>query len=301
MCQKLSSGQAWNWLRLAWNSVICWLMNKMGIQYPNSVINTLVLKFILDCPETCIQYWAYICCIEDLLTILHILLNLPCTIPCDLFILNDLFQLLRYKLGRWGYILALRKFIAMFDMSRPSNLWNEYIYGCNTINSILSIRTSINTSIILLPTILLSLLSSTLFRTFLSQYIMVSSGAHLTLTRLAEITFVSLIPCSAITFPVALAISTKNTFRLCPIFNMEAFERQQLYKIWPYMGSIITCPFVNNPIYSSSNSFCSKVHLKINVVMNAFFGPPFFSMKSISSSQCLISVYEAWFWLGARR
>jgi len=175
-----------------------------------------------------------------------------------------------------------------------------YIYGRNTINFILSIRTYINTSIILLPTILLSLLSSTLFRTFQSLCIMISSCAHLALTRLAGITFVGLITCSAISSSVALLISTKNIFGLCPSFNLKAFESQQLYKIWPYMGSIIICSCVYNPIYSSCNLSCSKGHLNIDVIMYGSFGPPFLSMKSISSSQFLTSVYEAWSCLGAR-
>ena len=99
------------------------------------------------------------------------------------------------------------------------------IYGCNTINSILSIGTYIHTSIILFPTILLSLLSSTLFRTFQYLCIMISSCAHLALTRLAGITFTGLIMCLAISFPVAHFISTKNIFGSCPSSNFKAFER----------------------------------------------------------------------------
>ena len=84
------------------------------------------------------------------------------------------------------------------------------LYGCNTIISILSIRIYINTSIILLPTILLSLLSSTLFRTFQSVCIMIRGCAHLAVTRLAGITFTGLNTCLAISFPEALCISTKS-------------------------------------------------------------------------------------------
>jgi len=73
---------------------------------------------------------------------------------------------------------------------------------------------------------------------------MISSCARLALTRLAGITFVGLITCSAIYFSGALLISTKNIFGLCPSFNLKAFERQQLYEIWPYVGSIIICPCV---------------------------------------------------------
>jgi len=168
------------------------------------------------------------------------------------------------------------------------------------MNSILSIRTYINTGIILLPTILLSLLSSTLFRTFQSLCIMDIRCSHLALTHLAGITFVSLITCSAISFTVTLLISTKNIFEFCPSFNLKAFEKQQVYEIRPYMGSIIICPVVYNPIYSSSISSYSKVHLNIDVIIYGSFGPPFLSMKSISFSQCLTSVYEAWSCLEVR-
>jgi len=105
------------------------------------------------------------------------------------------------------------------------------IYECNTINSIHSIRTYINTSIILWLTILFSLLSSTLFRTFQSLCIMISCCAHLAWTRLAGITFAGSIKCLLILFPVYLLISTKNMFGWCPSFNLKPFEMQQLYQI----------------------------------------------------------------------
>jgi len=144
-----------------------------------------------------------------------------------------------------------------------------------------------------MPTILLSLLSSTLFRTFQCLCIMISSCAHLALTRLAGITFAGLIMCSAISYPVARFISTKNIFGSCQSFNLKAFERQQLYEIWPYMGSVIIWSFVYNPIYSSSNWACSNVHLNFDVRMYGSVGRLFLLMKSISSSQCLTSVYVA--------
>jgi len=172
--------------------------------------------------------------------------------------------------------------------------------GCNTINSILSIRTYINTSIILLPTILLSLLSSTLFRIFQSLRIMIPSCEHPVFTLRTVITFASQIACSAISFPVVLRISTKNITGLCPSFNLRAFERQQLYEVWAYIGSIILCPVLHYPIYTSSNLAHSRVHLNINVIMYGYFGPPFLFMKSINSFQCLTSVYKAWSCLGAR-
>jgi hypothetical protein len=80
------------------------------------------------------------------------------------------------------------------------------IYECNTINSILSIRTYINTSIILLPTILLSLLSSTIIRTCQSLHIMINRCAYLALPWLGDTSFAGLIMCSAISFPAARLI-----------------------------------------------------------------------------------------------
>jgi len=77
--QKLSSRQLWNWILLAWNMVLCWLTNRMSIEQPDCLVNTLAFKFVVDCTENRIQYWAGICWIEDLLIILHLLLNLPCT------------------------------------------------------------------------------------------------------------------------------------------------------------------------------------------------------------------------------
>jgi len=98
--QKLNSKQAWNWILAAWNTIIWWLANRTPIQQHNCFIKTLMFKFVVDCIENRIQYWACIFWIKDLLIILQLLLNLPCTFVRVLFILNDLFQLLRYKLCR---------------------------------------------------------------------------------------------------------------------------------------------------------------------------------------------------------
>jgi hypothetical protein len=100
------------------------------------------------------------------------------------------------------------------------------IYGYNAINSILSIRTYINTSIILLPTILLSLLCPTLIRSFQCLYIMIGSYTHLALTRLPEITFAVVIKWSLICFFVACFISDKFTVGMCLSINFKWFTRQ---------------------------------------------------------------------------
>jgi len=171
------------------------------------------------------------------------------------------------------------------------------------INSIHPIRTYIKTSIILLPTILFSLhfsLSYTLFSTFQSLCIMISSCAHVALTWLAGITIAGLITCSTIFFPVTLYISIKNIITLCPSFNLKASERQQLYEIWLYMGLLILYLCLYNPINFSANLSSFKVHLYINVRMYFSFGPPFLLMKSTNSSQCPTSVYKARSCFGAR-
>jgi len=168
--------------------------------------------------------------------------------------------------------------------------------GWNIINSILSIIAYINTSIIFLPTILLSLLfslSSTIFRTFQSLCILIRSCTRPVLTRQAEITLAGLIPCLVISFPVALVIYIKNIVTLYPSFNLIAFESHQWYKIWPYMGSLIIWSCINNSMYSASNSSCSTVHLNSHLRLNASFGARFLLMKSTNSSHCLTYVYQA--------
>jgi len=171
-------------------------------------------------------------------------------------------------------------------------------YGWNTINSIPSIRAYINTSIIPLPTILLSLRSSTLFETFQSQCTMISHCANLALTWLAVITTTHPIGYSAISFAVALFVSTENVIGLCRSFNLKACGRQELYEIWLYSGSFIICWSVYTAIYSMSNLFCSKVHLIIDAGMNGSFVPLLLSMESISSSHCLMPVYTTCSWWG---
>jgi hypothetical protein len=60
-----------------------------------------------------------------------------------------------------------------------------------------------------LPTIALSLLSFTIFKTVLFLCIMIGSCTHLTLTWQAGITFAGLMMCSVISFPVTYFSSTK--------------------------------------------------------------------------------------------
>jgi len=47
-------------------------------------------------------------------------LNLPGTLVGLLFVLNDLFQLLGDKFGRWAHIPALLKFLVMLGISQTS-------------------------------------------------------------------------------------------------------------------------------------------------------------------------------------
>jgi len=100
----------------------------------------------------------------------------------------------------------------------------------------------------------------------------------------------NILPCRCLHF-------YQNSVTLCPRFNLKAFERELLYVIWPYRGSFIICPGLYDPIYSPSNSSCVKLYLYSAVRQYGSFGQQFISMKSISSSLCLTSVYEAWSWL----
>jgi len=168
------------------------------------------------------------------------------------------------------------------------NMWN-------IINSIHSIRTYHNTTVSLFSTCWLLIHHSFIFIGYLwSPSIPICSGAKRTTTSLAGITSAGLITCSVISFPVAAFISSKNNCTLCPSFNLKAFKRELLYEIWPYRGSFSICHSVYNPIYSSSNSSCVKLHLYNTVSQYGSFGPQFFSMKSIICSQCLTSGYEGW-------
>jgi len=102
---------------------------------------------------------------------------------------------------------------------------------------------------------------------------------------------------STISFPVAASISTNNSVKLCPSFNLKALASELLYQIWPYRGSFIICPDAYNPIYTSSDSSCLMLHLYITVRQYGSFGPNFFSIKSSRSSKWLPSLYNAWSWL----
>jgi hypothetical protein len=75
------------------------------------------------------------------------------------------------------------------------------IYGWNTVNSVCSIRSYIIAFIILLPTILCSLLSSTHIRSFKSLCILIRTSTKQALTQIAEITFAAPNMCFAI-FPL---------------------------------------------------------------------------------------------------
>jgi len=166
------------------------------------------------------------------------------------------------------------------------------IYQWNTINPIFSFRTYINTSIILLPTILLSLLTSTGFRTFQSLCVRFSGGTHLAWTWLAGNTFAGLFTCSAISFPVALFISNKTIVRWCPRLVVKAFARHQLNEIWSYMVSMIIRLGVSSLVYSSSDSSRCKVRLNIDFRMYGSFGPLSLSMNLQFPSMAQICIRD---------
>jgi hypothetical protein len=100
------------------------LANRMGIQQPDHLIKTLVFKFVVACVENSAQYWTGICWIEELLAILHLLLDLCCTMDGIHLVLNYFSQLLQGKLGRWAHTPALLKFITMVGISQTT-LWTQ--------------------------------------------------------------------------------------------------------------------------------------------------------------------------------
>jgi len=83
--------------------VSVWSDNWMGIPKPHYLTQTAVLKLIVGSIETSAENLAAIIWIEDLLTMLHSLLNFPWSLIHYLFILNDPFQLYQGKLGWWAH------------------------------------------------------------------------------------------------------------------------------------------------------------------------------------------------------
>jgi len=125
--QKVRSGKAWNWIVIARNMVICWLVNRMGIQQPECLINKLIFKSVVDWIRNSIWYGPGIFLIKDFLTHHYLLLNVPCAFACILIFCSDQFQLLLNRLGRWTHIAVRLILIAMANISQRSKHWNKYI------------------------------------------------------------------------------------------------------------------------------------------------------------------------------
>jgi len=159
-------------------------------------------------------------------------------------------------------------------------------------------RTYISIGITLLPTILLCLPSCTHFRNFQSLCILICSHTHLAITPEAGTTFVGRITSFAISSPVSVFTSIKNPFELCSSFNIIASEWQQLYKIFSDMGAIIPVPFAYNSIHISCKVSSPILYMNIHVWKYGSFRPLFLLIISISSSQCLTTIYEAMCHLG---
>jgi len=104
--------------------------------------------------------------------------------------------------------------------------------------------------------------------------------------------------CSPFSFSMATPISTQNIFIFWPSWNLTALQWQQLYAIYPAMGSFLSCHSVYNPKYSSSNSSCSKMHNNVTIRQYGVFGPSFVSMTLFCFSWGLHSGYETLSWLG---
>jgi len=117
----------------------------------------------------------------------------------------------------------------------------------NIINSILSIRTYINTSTILLYTILHSLHSSTHFKTIHWPGSIFCSWGHLAYIWLAGMTLASLITCFAMSCTVANPISIKYILKLCSCFNFESIWKATAVR--DLLRDMVTHYFYVYPLY----------------------------------------------------
>jgi len=125
--QEFGSREPWNWKLISRDLVSFSLAFQMSIHQPDHLITALLTRFVFDCIDNLVQYWTSIMRIEDLITILHVLLNLPCTSVCFLFSLYNHFQLCQGRSGKWAHSPVLLKFITMFCISQTSKHWNKYI------------------------------------------------------------------------------------------------------------------------------------------------------------------------------
>jgi len=121
VCQKLHAGQVWNRILVTRNTVIYLLSYWMGIQQPDHLIQTLMIRFVIDCIQNSMQFWAAIIWIKALVAI-DFLLNLSCTLLCLSFVLNDLCQLFQSEWGWRARTLAFLKFITLLYISHTS-IW----------------------------------------------------------------------------------------------------------------------------------------------------------------------------------
>jgi len=148
-------------------------------------------------------------------------------------------QLLQGMLGSWVYTPVVLQFIITLGIVQTSIGMNKYVW--TIIKSILLIRTYINWTMNLLPIFLFTPNSICLLTTFQWLYIMIEGWTYLALRSEAGIILAGQITCSTFSLPLTTLISTKNTFKMYPRFNLKASEREQLYQVWPYMSSFISC------------------------------------------------------------
>jgi len=124
--QILGSFQVTNCILVAWDLVSFHFANWPGNYHPECLTTTLVIEFVIDYIADNIHHWSTINWFNDLVTILHLLLNLPCTVVCFLFIFNDVCQLVQCMLDWWIHSLALLNFFIVLCISETINHHNEY-------------------------------------------------------------------------------------------------------------------------------------------------------------------------------
>ena len=207
--------------------------------------------------------------------------------PFPVFNLSSIISF-SYSKVSWADWLILRlswNLAQCYAFYRHASIWKN-IYVSNIINSIRSIGTYINTRTILMLIILLSLHSTTLFRTFWYLSIMIIIWVYPAVTQQGGITLPSLTMWSAISYPVAVLVSTKNIVKFYPGSTWNHFKGNSYTKFSEIWGHWEISLCIYNTTYSSSNSSHSKVHWNLEHGINGAFRPLLLLMKSISSSQC---------------
>jgi len=158
-----------------------------------------MLTIIVNCVENVAQFWNAMFWNGDLDAI-RLDLICPRIVVSSIGVINSHLRLRHSELDRLADTFKPLKLIVMLGIWHRSIRNNYYVWSI--IISIHSVRTCIYTTTHVLYVIFLTLNSCIVLGTIHSLCIIISSWAHLAITRLAGITLASLIRCSASCLPV---------------------------------------------------------------------------------------------------